>query len=845
MPELHPSPFYTVYNLADRRQHQSTRELAYHQKAALVEIKKWYKSKSAPPHGGILVLPTGGGKTYTAVYFLCSNPLFEGYKVLWLAHTHHLLEQASSYFQDLAGLITGSKETLTVRVVSGTREHLEIHTITPSDDVVVCSLQTAANAVKRSLPELDAFLTGAASNLIVIFDEAHHAPAPSYRSLLEHLRSRCPGLFLLGLTATPIYNDERRQGWLLKLFPQNILYQVSPQDLMAAGILSRPVLEDAPTKYQPTFDERAFQTWTTTYRDLPEEIIDRLATNKDRNDAIVSRYVSNREKYGKTIIFADRWYQCDYLREALINRKVRADVVYAHIQADPGNADARNRCTENDNAKALLEFKEGRLDVLINVRMLTEGTDVPDVQSVFLTRQTTSRNLLTQMVGRALRGKRFGGTEKAYIVSFIDDWTDRINFAAYDPLNPGEADDSAPDYGKRPPIQLVSIELVRRLSAQLDSGNNTNCAPYTTFLPAGWYLAEYTATRLDEEQVEPMRRLVMVFDNEKEQYERVIAAMLAGKLESFQDDTVQVDDARQACVSAWKDEFFPDEIEHIGSNLEADLFGLARHIAQNRQAPRFFPFEERDEHDLDALAQTYVSERLDDFAKRDRLLVEFERSDRYWKVFYNHFQYFMSALSGCVNRLLLGPRPGEGPPSDRKGIINPPVRGDREPSEAIKAEVKKRDHFRCVCCGSTRKLRIDHISARYFGGGHDVDNLQTLCERCNTAKGINEISFRINQTRLTSNPTALTPLQAPQGAAKDLAEWEMFLRRSINFFFRCAAVNHVEIGQQGEKARWTVWLFSGNNARWLEPHKADLLRSIREARDRAGCESAPAEIIFH
>ncbi len=168
----------------------------------------------------------------------------------------------------------------------------------------------------------------------------------------------------------------------------------------------------------------------------------------------MSRYISDRKRYGKTIIFADRWYQCEYLREALQHRDVRAGAVYSFVAIDRGGADVRNRRTASEaaseNAKALLDFKEGRLDVLINVRMLTEGTDVPNVQTVFLTRQTTSRILLTQMVGRGLRGQAFGGTENAYIVSFIDDWTHRIDWAAYDPLNPGEADDTARDYGKPP-----------------------------------------------------------------------------------------------------------------------------------------------------------------------------------------------------------------------------------------------------------------------------------------------------------------------------------------------------------------------------------------------------------
>jgi len=580
-------------------------------------------------------------------------------------------------------------------------------------------------------------------------------------------------------------------------------------------------------------------------------VIEQLATNQDRNDAIVSRYFNNKEKYGKTLIFADRWYQCEYLRAALIRRNVRAGAVFSFVAIDHSRANVRNRRTASEaaseNAKTLLDFKEGRLDVLINVRMLTEGTDVPEVQTVFLTRQTTSRILLTQMVGRGLRGVHFGGTEKAYIVSFIDDWTHRIDWAAYDPLNPGEADDAAPDYGKRPPIQLVSIELVRRLSAQMDSGDNTNPVPYNTFLPAGWYLAEYSAARSDEEQVEPVRRLVMVFDHEMEQYERLIASLLNDKLESFQDEAIQLDDARQACLDAWKDEFFPNESEHVGSGIGGDLFGLARHVAQNREAPRFFPFEERDKHDLDVIARTCLSERWDDISKRDRLLAELDRKDRYWKVLYNDIRYFMSALQACVNRILFEPRPSGDTPHDGKGINNPEIREDREPSEEIKEQVRMRDHNRCLCCGSKRKLRVDHISPRYFGGGHNLDNLQTLCEVCNSAKGINEITFRTNRTRLTSPLPALTPYLALKGSrAKNPVEWEMFLRQSINFFFRCAAVNQVVIGKKGEKFLcWSVSLFSGNDANWLEPHKAELVRIIREARDRAGYKAAPDKIVFH
>ncbi len=135
--------------------------------------------------------------------------------------------------------------------------------------------------------------------------------------------------------------------------------------------------------------------------------------------------------------------------------------MYSHIDTDPGSADAINKRDKDENAKTLEVFRKNQLDVLINVRMLTEGTDVPNVNTVFLTRQTTSKILLTQMVGRALRGSKFGGTDEANIVSFIDNWQHLINWAEFE-LEPGGINDSNREVGEPLPIQLISIDLARR-----------------------------------------------------------------------------------------------------------------------------------------------------------------------------------------------------------------------------------------------------------------------------------------------------------------------------------------------------------------------------------------------
>lgn len=67
------------------------------------------------------------------------------------------------------------------------------------------------------------------------------------------------------------------------------------------------------------------------------------------------------------------------------------------------------------------EAQTGRA-VLVSVRMLTEGVDLPSAQSVLLARPTTSRILLRQMIGRALRGPQVGGDHDAHIIYIRDEW---------------------------------------------------------------------------------------------------------------------------------------------------------------------------------------------------------------------------------------------------------------------------------------------------------------------------------------------------------------------------------------------------------------------------------------
>jgi len=55
--------------------------------------------------------------------------------------------------------------------------------------------------------------------------------------------------------------------------------------------------------------------------------------------------------------------------------------------------------------------------------------------------------------------------------------------------------------------------------------------------------------------------------------------------------------------------------------------------------------------------------------------------------------------------------------------------------EAVRSEVWRRDHGKCVQCNSKENLQFDHIIPVSRGGATSVKNLQLLCQRCNSLKG--------------------------------------------------------------------------------------------------------------
>ena len=68
----------------------------------------------------------------------------------------------------------------------------------------------------------------------------------------------------------------------------------------------------------------------------------------------------------------------------------------------------------------IAQFKSGQIQVLCNFGVLSTGFDAPQTDVVFIARPTSSIILYHQMIGRGLRGPKFGGSEQCEVVTVLD-----------------------------------------------------------------------------------------------------------------------------------------------------------------------------------------------------------------------------------------------------------------------------------------------------------------------------------------------------------------------------------------------------------------------------------------
>jgi len=810
-------------NNLKNQERTARKEPRLHQREAFQNLSKTFDLPIRDYKAGLLVLPTGAGKTFTAVNWICRNILSSHYKVLWLAQSSYLLDQAfESFSENISN--TMNREIINIRVISSNPMHSRIHKILDTDDVLIMTDKTAINNLNN--PPLDqrgnpvetrfeTYLKNLTSQgLFIVVDEAHHVPAYGMRTLLMSLKSKIPNLYILGLTATPMHGDKKISGWLYKIFNKEIIYQADKKDLILNNILAAPVYIEKETGKSFELDDRQYNRIVRDNKDLPEEIVDKLAHDNLRNSYIVNEYIANKDLYGKTLIFADRWYQCEFMKDKLnIVPGIRAEAVYSNtIIGNDGEKIRGNRTNEYNN-QIIRDFKNDKYNVLLNVRMMTEGIDVPDIKSIFITRQTTSPILMTQMIGRGLRGKKAGGGEgkdQANIVFFTDNWKRLINFT-----NPkfGGVDDTQVKVQGYYPYEYISMKLMKRLFDSIDKAD-TPMYPSIEYLPVGWYEVEYTVSDEEEEELKNFVEYFLVYEHLKHKYRSFIEGVKSKVVPSLADEEIKDEEIRK-----WIDDnkLFNYSDEELVDDMEKSIVKITRHIAQTETEPQFYPFEIRDQLDLsimvDRLKNTNILEKM------KMLQNEYYKAGSLWKSFYKDFYSFKSAYDDEEYLIYVIE-------SKSNNGYSPSINKEYEISRET---VLIRDDYRCVCCGKGIgrgvRLEIDHILPFDLGGPNTLENLQTLCKECNIRKGRNIIDFRnVYATMLKEKPDLiLIPSHSKENPIFTLI-------RTINFFYRCNAVTNIvyHVRSSGRYYdNWVVELYHGNDSKWLEENKKKILEYIQ------------------
>ena len=312
----------------------------YQQEMKLRLFKEWELHRSV-----MVQMPTGTGKTHLLAAIVREFLRGSGSRVWIVAHRRELVDQ----IEETVSRHGMSKEDGRVRVMS---------------------IQWLSRNRKHMDEEPD----------LIVIDEAHHALAETYRILWENY----PEARKLGMTATPC----RLNG---KGFT----------DLFDSLIASWTVAEFIGKGWLSSFDYVSIRANSREQR-LIDSLKKRGADGdyqvKEMNEVLnretsIGRLYESVERYArgkKGIVYA-----------VSIAHARRIAACYSAHGLEAVAIDSRTPASER--RELVEDFRRGKVKVLVNVDIFSEGFDCPDVEFVQLARPTLSLAKYLQQVGRGLR----------------------------------------------------------------------------------------------------------------------------------------------------------------------------------------------------------------------------------------------------------------------------------------------------------------------------------------------------------------------------------------------------------------------------------------------------------
>ncbi len=363
-------------------------------------IERWIEHAGR----GVIVLPTGAGKTVVALMAIERTRL----RTVVVVPTIELLYQCREAIVQRLG-VAASK----VGVVGDGRKEWRPITVT-----------TYASA---AMPAARIGQTG-----LLICDEAHHLPSQAYSEIAR--RSNAP--YRLGLTATPERADGQHHELYALLGPE--VYRRAPADLSEEGHLARydekrvfvSLSPDEQLRYEALMGEWKWFLASKRHElarggDFFGELIRRSG-----NDPQARRALQAHHQARMIALNADaKLGEVERLLEQHRRDKV---IVFSEYNALVDTMSARFALpsityrTAADERKATLDaFRAGEYSKIVTGRVLNEGVDVPDANVAIVVSGSSTKREYIQRLGRVIRPK----VERALLYEIITRHTAEVRTA--------------------------------------------------------------------------------------------------------------------------------------------------------------------------------------------------------------------------------------------------------------------------------------------------------------------------------------------------------------------------------------------------------------------------------
>jgi superfamily II DNA or RNA helicase len=247
--------------------------------------------------------------------------------------------------------------------------------------------------------------------LLIVFDEVHHLPAPSYRLIAETLVAP----YRLGLTATIEREDHLEQD-----FPYLIgksAFQITAKKLAENKYLANYTIERKKTFMSSEEYSKYKESMTIYYTCLKK-----IGLNMNSNNAFKRLIMmSTKNTMARRALVArnnaidislNSRSKMDEIRKILgENKDIKTIIFTQHnklvyeISNDFLIPFITHKSSKEERDDVLTGFKEGRYKAIVTSKVLDEGIDVPDAQLGILVSGTGSSREFIQRLGRLLRPK--------------------------------------------------------------------------------------------------------------------------------------------------------------------------------------------------------------------------------------------------------------------------------------------------------------------------------------------------------------------------------------------------------------------------------------------------------